>query len=57
MNKKNYTLKISAGDHPLKKIPSDHGNMITRYDAAGRFQGQNLKTKSQIENKTQKLRF
>jgi hypothetical protein len=44
---KNYTLKISAGDHPLKKIPSDHGNMITRYDAAGRFQGQNLKTKSQ----------
>jgi hypothetical protein len=35
---RNYTLKISAGDHPLKKIPSDHGGMVTRYDAGGRVQ-------------------
>ena len=38
LNKKNYTLKISAGDHPLKKIPSDHGDMVTRYAGAGRVQ-------------------
>jgi hypothetical protein len=35
---KNSIWKISAGDHPLKKFPSDHGEMITKYAGAGRVQ-------------------
>ena len=27
-----------SGNHPLKKIPSDHGDMVTRYDVARRVQ-------------------
>ena len=53
---KNYTWKISAGDHPLKKIPSHHGNMVTRYNAAGRFQSIKY-FYLKIVNKTKRLRF
>jgi hypothetical protein len=30
--------ETNAGDHPLKKIPSDHDHLSTRYAGAGRVQ-------------------
>jgi hypothetical protein len=35
---KNFIWKVSTGGHPLKKIPCDHGDMVTRYADAGRVQ-------------------
>jgi hypothetical protein len=35
---KNFIWKDSAGEHPLKKFPSDHDNMVTRDAGAGKVQ-------------------
>jgi hypothetical protein len=36
--KKNSIWKVSYGSHPLKKFPSDHGEMVTRNAGPGRVQ-------------------
>jgi hypothetical protein len=36
LNKKNFIWKVSAGGYPLKKILSDHDDIVTRDAGAGR---------------------
>jgi hypothetical protein len=35
---KNFIKKVIYDSYPLKKIPSDHGEMVTKYAGAGRVQ-------------------
>jgi hypothetical protein len=49
---KNSIKKVSAGDHPLKKIPSDHDLLVTMYAGAGRVQ---TKKKCLSQNRIENL--
>jgi hypothetical protein len=51
LNTKNSIWKISAGDHPLKKFPSNHDHLVTRYAGAGRVQTiKNIFSQNRIDN-------
>ncbi len=48
---KNSIWKVSAGDHPHKKFPSDHGKMVTKFDVAGWVQTMKFfSSKNHLEN-------
>ena len=43
--------KVSAGDHPHKKFPSEHSKMVTKYAGAGRVQTmKKFSSQNRIEN-------
>jgi hypothetical protein len=48
---KNFIKKVSYGSHSIKKLSSEHDDMVSRYDGAGRIQTiKSILSQSRIEN-------